>query len=832
MKKISLLAASVAVALAGCGSDDSGSSTGGSAGATITAFDGYFKNAVVFVDKNNNGVWDNADGDFFRLTDGNGQVDIGDTIVEIGQSLAVQTITPGGTAQARLLSISAQEYAGIYTVDMDLPGQPMEHEVVFRAPSSSDVISPITDLVAIEMQDGTNQEEAEAEVKESLGVTDTNDLYSDFVSGEEADPVLHKTAQILTETKATNSSYEQEIKDGSSDFAKDAKQVADGLSDEELEDPTYVAPVDGNTNTPETPDYKTMVNADVYNAIKAEFDSLDLALGDEGDGGFIFEVNIDGLFLDKDVTGGIELIYNTSNPTDSNNTISLDKSTELAGSKIHVDIYDNYRGTENTVLVFGIEGNGTKVAKAGDFEVTIKLKDGTDYNATDAKFSFSVSEGDALPPVIDASQVDVLQGFANDWTFTEDTEVTDNDGYVINFTDVFTNASDGSTAYLTLEASSNAILNGLNINDDGFGNVTVTGTPKNAADYGDYTIQLTATDINGLSSTASIKLPEVTARDLHVLEGKTWYFLEHGSSSSDDSDTKEYARVWCDSVRLEDGIVKYNKRSLANNTECSEPTNTEEQSTYVINDAGDVEVTYTWVENGVEKEETYTATLADLTGADLIPDTQTIVTEYDDAESGINGIKERYVYFSNKADAEARLNVQSDDGPEIGERAFAFNYPHLETETDLTWNLGMVTIALSNERDHDGESETYSDADIYFDDPNQNIDCAYLNEFFTSFVITGEAIDEPNKGGDSSHIIYSSGSPYGFECYTKQDDDSDVTHASIDFDIPHKLEEGAIYNLIGYARRANNSDGELRNNGEYIESVTFNIEWTGAANND
>ncbi|MDN3684109.1 hypothetical protein QW180_10300 [Vibrio sinaloensis] len=79
-------------------------------------------------------------------------------------------------------------------MDMDLPGQPMEHELVFRAPNSSNVISPITDLVAIEIESGKSLEEAEAAVTEALtGQTDGEiDLYSDYVEGAQADAKLHK----------------------------------------------------------------------------------------------------------------------------------------------------------------------------------------------------------------------------------------------------------------------------------------------------------------------------------------------------------------------------------------------------------------------------------------------------------------------------------------------------------------------------------------------------------------------------------------------------------------------------------------------------------------
>lgn len=72
MNKVSLLAASVAIALTGCGGSDSGSNSA-SNGVVITGFDGYFKNAVVFEDTNNNGQWDTQES-ILGLTDEKGQL--------------------------------------------------------------------------------------------------------------------------------------------------------------------------------------------------------------------------------------------------------------------------------------------------------------------------------------------------------------------------------------------------------------------------------------------------------------------------------------------------------------------------------------------------------------------------------------------------------------------------------------------------------------------------------------------------------------------------------------------------------------------------------------
>ena len=209
MKKISLLAASVALALVGCGGSDGGSdtSTPSAGGIIITGFDGYFKNAVVFDDMpvatrtSTVGKLDSND-IIFGLTDGNGQIKLPKS-TEIKGTLSLQTITPNGDVQKMLIARDPSKFAGIYTIDMDHPTQAMAHEVSFRTLLGEKIISPLTDLVAVEA--GTNPtpekiREAKEKVNEALGLSaESTAAFSDVIAA--GDHALHKTAQILTESK-------------------------------------------------------------------------------------------------------------------------------------------------------------------------------------------------------------------------------------------------------------------------------------------------------------------------------------------------------------------------------------------------------------------------------------------------------------------------------------------------------------------------------------------------------------------------------------------------------------------------------------------------------
>ena len=217
MKKVSLLAASVAIALSGCGGSDGGSSNGATPGGiVITGFDGYFKNAIVFDDVGQPGVLEVGTDTIFGLTDKDGKITLpADT--EIDGKLALKTLRPGDMTKALAEELSAlsskadsySDFMDVYTTDMDHEGQPMANSVVFRTPEGTDktslVISPITDLVAIEMQKNNSSfEDATATVNEDLGgsIEEPIDLFSDFVATSKDDlesAQLHKTAQILTE---------------------------------------------------------------------------------------------------------------------------------------------------------------------------------------------------------------------------------------------------------------------------------------------------------------------------------------------------------------------------------------------------------------------------------------------------------------------------------------------------------------------------------------------------------------------------------------------------------------------------------------------------------
>ncbi|HGS5631370.1 TPA: hypothetical protein ACMDXI_002005 [Vibrio parahaemolyticus] len=766
MNKVSLLAASVAIALTGCGGSDSGSSSA-SNGVVITGFDGYFKNAVVFEDTNNNGQWDTQES-ILGLTDEKGQLTLA---AKPEKTLALQTLVPNGAKQKQLIALDAKKYAGTYTVDMDHPSQAMAHEIVFRAPSSSNVISPITDLVAIEMakDPSITEEDAKANVNKALGGSEEApiDLYSDFVEGATKNAELHKTAQILTESKAQNpTNYEKKA----TEFAQAANQEVDRLvaSGENINDPS-LRPVitDSTPNSdnlaPETVvNNKLTVNETIEDAAEDKLDKLpEIVKGAAFDG---VELNIEGLFKDKDQS-----------------LVSTKLTHNLAGTGIEVEQVGNLIVLHPAAIV----------EKSGDFEIVLTAQDknsnGDVLSTVSTVFEIEIESANLPPMVVEAEQAR-LQSIVDGWylqqgeLFEQTLDISglfqDKDGQITDY----------SADYVGIE--------GLSAIEDGNAIVTIKGTPTKAGE----SVALTISATDGHTAVQiALSMPEVKEGvtpppTAHPLEGKTWYYLEHGSDDGDDNDEFDYSRVWCESIKFEGGVVYGNVRSSENRTECTDADTQKEQATYKVEN-GRLIATFQFEEDGESLTESFEVDVAG-NADELAKGAKTIVQR----PIALDEKAERYTYFADAANAESRIQVKSDDSYDK-----RFGYIYLPAEQDNVYDLGMVSFALVE------GSQGYK-AYINFDVEGKDFSCDTIDEFYKSFTFSGNDLTTPY----SQHYI-------GGSCNTITDEEYD--YASIYFDLSQiqSLDVKNIYSFIGYANDKN---------AEYIEAVKFNIEWTGEGDNE
>ncbi|EGQ9938801.1 hypothetical protein KZY42_003838 [Vibrio vulnificus] len=776
MKKVSLLAASVAIALTGCGGSDSGSGSNGNVapgGVIVTGFDGYFNQAVVFLDKDNNGKLDIGSDTIFGLTDKEGRRTIPAGTQGV---LALQTLTPGGTVQTALANHAPETYAGKYTIDMDHPTQAMAHEVVLRAPSKSTVISPLSDLVAIEMASGTSEEEAILKVSTALGGTPEQPikLLSNFIDGADKNVSLHKTAQILTESKAANpSSYEKKA----TQFAEQAGKIVGDLTEDQVKEVNY-KPVIKDT----APNEDTLVPTEVINN--------KLTVSESAQSRVQNSLNALTIVQDEHFTTAHISIANLFDDPDQ---APLAVTTSGESTFDEAGLIATFSGSD---LV--LSANTAGIIKAGVFTIILqsqdKAADGSQVGSpVSTKFTLKVDSAN-LAPIVDKEVETQIQREIEGWQLQEGELFSQ----TISLTPLFTD-TDGEIK--STKVGLGGVVDGLSSNTD-LDNliVTISGTPKMEWNQkGKITLQVTD-DKNAESETVTFLMPEVKAGvtpppETHPLEGKTWYMLEHGSDDGNDYDEYDYSRVWCDSIRFEDGIVYGNVRSEANRTTCGEATTQTENATYKVEN-GQLIATFHFEEGGIPQIESFAVEMAG-DANEISQGAKTIV--HRSVSSNVSEA-ERYTYYSSKADAEARIQVRSDD---VADKRFGYIY--LPAEQNNTYNLGMVSFALVE------NSQGYN-AYLNFDVEGKDFSCATVNEFYKSFKLTGN--DLATSFGQ--HEI--SGS-----CNTITDEE--FTYASIYFNLS-EIQDLAVDNIYSFIGKT------VDTNGEYAEAVKFNIKWTGTGNNE
>ncbi|WP_394249499.1 hypothetical protein [Vibrio profundi] len=898
MKKVSLLAASVAIALTGCGGSDGDSGSTSPSGVTITGFDGYFNQAVVFDDKNNNGTLDVNSDIILGLTDSEGKLSLSDDEFASITSLALQTLTPGGAKQAALIASNPQLFAGKYTIDMDHPTQAMEHEVVFRTLPGGDVISPLTDLVVLEAGANPTEEAitaAKKTVNVSLGLPeDSEDAFGDVIANDDAE--LHKTAQILTESKANDPTGYESNPTGVAEEATKVVQDNPG----KVNDENFKPIVDGDTNTAPVLNSKLVVNKDVKKHLDSLVDALELDTHEGLDITLPLALEGEALFSDTDnndieinatfttkmqetITGvtlsavnGGDLVI-TGTPSEVRDTYIITLSAD------DKDASENVVGAATTTLEIGITLENE--APEADKEVTAEVQEWADSlelvqgvavkdesisildlftDSDDSKLSYSaytsvaglvvdvMTTGDdiildisgstplysysagetitisatdginttyetfTLPEIAkqsleaDPEEVTELQEYINellaDLKVGEEIDVhgiaidelfeTDSVAGVLEY---YVGIEDDKEGYTSIPGVKVAIENDVYLK--------FSGTPTAATKNGYFNIAAGVnvdTDEEIVSEMVRFSIPAVEPADdvtpppadSHPLEGKTWYNLETGSS--DGSGQKGASRVWCDSIKFENGIIYGNVRSLENKTSCSEADTQEDEATYRI-EGDKLIATFTWSKDGetVVEEHALVATES----SEIADGAMTVVTTFENIEDENSGIEsERYTYFADRSDAERRITTKSDDGPM---KRFGKMYiPAAEQDSDnYSMQLGRVSYSISDE----GDANEPFDADIYFDVDDMNVTCDMINKTYSNFLMTSDSGVTTDNWGCFDNI------------------ENEVHYATVNF-FPEsgQLVVGEVYSLIGYVE---NYDGET-------EAVKFNIEWTGEANED
>lgn len=235
MKKVSLLAASVAFALTGCGGSDGDNSGATPGGVVITAIDGYLQHAEVWVDTDGNFELDATDKKLGVETDENGQFTLPsehkDSVVFI-KAIKNKTI---------------DKTRGLVTDNFEL-----------ATTAGSTIINPMTNMVVEQLEvakaadSELTQEQAEEKVVESVtssGLTASQELiFGDYIADDsEQAQALNAIGETLVDNSELTIEQQLELTEA---VAVEAQAIiVDPLQEIDDFSPIVDVPTDGNPIT-------------------------------------------------------------------------------------------------------------------------------------------------------------------------------------------------------------------------------------------------------------------------------------------------------------------------------------------------------------------------------------------------------------------------------------------------------------------------------------------------------------------------------------------------------------------------------------------------------
>ncbi len=461
MKNISLLAASVAIALTGCGGSDGGSSDDRNApspgGVIIKAVDGYLANAEVWVDTNGNLKLDetgtDSDTKLADPTDANGEFTLSDEYKD-----------------------SAVFIKAIADKTIDTTRGLVSSNFVIAATAGSTVVNPMTNMVVEQMagDDTMTQEDAEAAVVASVtdsGLTASEELiFGDYIAQESDDAkALNAIGETLVDHSDLPVEKQLELTDK---VAEQAKIIIDD-TDQELDDfdPVVDVPADPTAPITVTPNSRP-----VHDQADNRLDTVTL-----DQGGSWTDLNVSAHFSDADTADIL--------------TFELKELTGAENGNLTINL--------NTGVITTTDGTGV-LNGAGAFHYQIFAQD--NHGALSYPLNLTVEViAPNQAPTIDWAEYEVIQAQVNEWDiqqgvpFENTIDVTnlfkDADGNVVEY-----RAGQMSIAGLTVSPAvgSNPIL-------------TISGTPTNASkpDASEFFMIYSVDDNSAKSGFVEMLMPKV-----------------------------------------------------------------------------------------------------------------------------------------------------------------------------------------------------------------------------------------------------------------------------------------------------------------------------------
>ncbi|MEZ9650572.1 hypothetical protein [Vibrio lentus] len=541
MKKMSLLAASVALALTGCGSDsnnsgttlndDSSSSASGGnssgkapSGVVITAIDGYLQNAEVWVDTDGNFKLDPSDKKLNVKTDEGGQFTLSNEYKD--SVVFIKAIKDETNDKTR----------GLVTDSFEL-----------ATTAGSTIINPMTNMV-IEQLEGAKaagteltREQAEAKVLQSVtnsGLTVSKELlFGDYIADDSKQAqALNAIGETLVDNQ--NLTIDQQL-DVTEQISADAKNKIG--NDESLDDYAPVLEDDGNGN-PVVKDNHRPVH-------DQKGDRLDTVSLEQG--GTWTTISVQANFSDVDNGDTMTFVLK-----------------ELTGTKNGNLQIDATSGEITTIDGTGIL-NG-----AGTFQYQIFAEDNHGALSYPLNLTVEVEAPNQAPEEDETVQAE-LQKDVYGWTITSQEELSE----TLTISGLFSDADGDELKYsvrTSLEKNKDKKDSGFTASIDANDTISFSGTVPHTAEKDMEHLYIYADDGINPAEIVTVKFPEIKAGaapeptpSKHVLEDQFLHFIEAGKYNGDIE--REYMSAWCDTVYLDSKtkVMYWNIRTDNNNWECT-----------------------------------------------------------------------------------------------------------------------------------------------------------------------------------------------------------------------------------------------------------------------
>ncbi|EGQ8960473.1 hypothetical protein ACKOZB_003786 [Vibrio parahaemolyticus] len=670
MNKMSLLAASVAIALTGCGGGSGSDNTStAQSGLEITAIDGYLKNAAVWVDTNENLVLDTGeDTKLDVVTNEYGKF----TLPEEYKSQTVFIQAVAGQTEDTTRGIVTETFSLASTSGSSVVN-PMTNMVVSKVAKQL-ASDPTLDVVAAKK---AAKEEVAAKLTQSGLNVDASMIFGDYIAkadeSKEAQ-ALNAIGEALVDNADIDVEKQLEVADAIAEKAKDIIENNGDMTD-------FAPVIDTTGDTVAVLPNKRPTSSQAI-------ESVELMLGDA-----LNEIRV--TFNDEDVAN---LTYELKELSGKLNDLSINTDGIITGTP----------------------------TEAGVFKYQVFAIDKHEIRSYPLRFNLTIEAPNTVP-VVNEDVKAQLQAEVDDWHWVEGEQPVD----TLNISTLFDDADSDLLTY-TVETSiskNGGVDTGFQVHVDGNGNISFDGPLPFKAAAGAESLYVYAKDsVNADEPLVVFALPEIIEGTPIVpeppvvsvadLQNKFLHFVEVGSNGTN------YTNAWCDSIYFDSASSKiyWSNRTDANKQSCVDEdlNNFTSEITYTIED-GLIKST-NFAQDGISFELVESSIYDD----DMSNHYLVKFNYIDDESEELESVTEVYGYYTDKREVEKE--IYQPIGRSMDNAPWVVGLTHTVIDGKVQEFDVSGIVQQFDYEGMDGQVHTYTSASLYAEDAHA---CDVLKNDYT-----------------------------------------------------------------------------------------------------